>query len=824
MVNLRLFISFYVFYVLIGNQVFAQPFSLERIIIDKSNETINPKKVYTVDFDGDGDLDIISASGNRKLVSYENVDGLGTFSNQKLIDSGAPEGIILHITDLDGEGDQDLLINGYNKAGVVWYENIDGKGTYDVLQPITNKVVNLKDIHTGDIDGDGDTDIIVASDNPGRISWFENLDSTDLFSEAKVIKESFGELFGVRLVDFDSDDDLDVLAVSSESPGMIWYENIEGTGTFQKGDFISEDSTRITEAQIIDIEGDGDLDVFAIGEGQLLWYENVNRAGSFERYFSLTTSTENNRCFLTKDVDGDQDVDLLVGSYLPSQLKWFKHIKEEQIFSEQAEVEIGFIDVKDIVSGDIDTDGDLDLVYASSFIFDNIAWCSNLDGRGRFGKQKILSQSATGLRAVHAADIDGDGKEDILSASFLDGKLAWYKQLDENGLFGRQIIFGKSSATDISTADFDGDGDLDVLSPDIDWYENVNGDLSVKHKVSSDVAGVRSVKAADLDGDGDKDILAASFLDDEIVWFENIDGLGSFGPLQLIDSLVYSVNSLFPVDLDGDGDLDVVSGSSSFSSVVWHENIDGQGQFGTPNDVSMELATVNSVFAADLDGDGDSDILAASGLDRKIVWFENLNGRGSFSNQQLITRNADGPIAVYAKDLDSDGDIDILSASSNDAKIAWYENLEGKAAFGEQAIISNNSRGAVSVYATDLDSDGAIDVLSASANDNKVAWYKNLRNKILFEDLGHFTLYQNRPNPLSESTIIGFIVPDNMEATFNFYDMSGRLFYIIKGEFVKGYNQIKVDRSELPIFGPAVVYYQLVSGDQHAAKKMFLID
>ncbi len=82
-----------------------------------------------------------------------------------------------------------------------------------------------------------------------------------------------------------------------------------------------------------------------------------------------------------------------------------------------------------------------------------------------------------------------------------------------------------------------------------------------------------------------------------------------------------------------------------------------------------------SVHAADLDGDGDPDVLSASEIDAKIAWYENLDGLGTFGPQQVITTQALWATSVYAADLDGDGDPDVLSASYNDNKIAWYENL-----------------------------------------------------------------------------------------------------------------------------------------------------
>jgi hypothetical protein len=69
--------------------------------------------------------------------------------------------------------------------------------------------------------------------------------------------------------------------------------------------------------------------------------------------------------------------------------------------------------------------------------------------------------------------------------------------------------------------------------------------------------------------------------------------------------------------------------------------------------------------------------------------------------------------------------MDVLSASYGDNKIAWYENTDGKGGFGEPQIISNSAKWAGSVHAADLDGDGDMDVLSASADDDKIAWYEN---------------------------------------------------------------------------------------------------
>ena len=107
--------------------------------------------------------------------------------------------------------------------------------------------------------------------------------------------------------------------------------------------------------------------------------------------------------------------------------------------------------------------------------------------------------------------------------------------------------------------------------------------------------------------------------------------------------------------------------------------------------------------------------------DDKISWYENDGNQNFIAD--TITTGAAGASSVYAADVDGDGDMDVLSASLNDNKIAWYEN-DGFQSFTVHAItlIANWPR---SVHAADLDGDGDMDVLSASQHDDRIAWYEN---------------------------------------------------------------------------------------------------
>jgi len=356
----------------------------------------------------------------------------------------------------------------------------------------------------------------------------------------------------------------------------------------------------------------------------------------------------------------------------------------------------------------------------------------------QFGSQQIISTEANLARAVYAADLDGDGEMDVLSASEADDKVAWYKNIIDDGLgsFGPQQIITESldAAIDVFATDIDGDGDMDVLSAAkqddrIVWFRNTDGmgNFSPQIIITNLTNGAISVFATDLDGDGDVDVLSASYNDNKIAWYENTDGLGSFGAQQIITNQAQSTRDVYAADLDGDGDMDVLAASTASDEILWFENTDGLGNFGVEKIISSNSDGVLSVFATDIDGDGDMDVLSADFGDDTVAWFENTNGQGNFGSKQIISTTVLFTKSVYAADLDNDGDMDVLSASSSNSEsvLYWYENINGFGIFGSEQVITTNVDGVRDIFTSDIDNDGDMDVLSASPGDDKIAWYEN---------------------------------------------------------------------------------------------------
>jgi len=348
-----------------------------------------------------------------------------------------------------------------------------------------------------------------------------------------------------------------------------------------------------------------------------------------------------------------------------------------------------------------------------------------------FAADRAITTDADGARAVHAADLDGDGDPDVIAASFNGDQVVWHENLGKGAFsVARVLTADADGAVSVHAADLDSDGDVDVLSASrnddkIAWHENLgNGTFSAQGVLTTDADGAHSVYAADLDGDGDADVLSASRNDDKIAWHENLGG-GSFSTQRVISTDADRPWSVHAADLDGDGDADVLSASENDDKIAWHENL-GDGAFSAQRVLTTAAAGVVSVHAADVDADGDADVLSASRDDDKIAWHENLGG-GAFSTQRVLATAADDARSVYTADLDGDGLVEVLSASYADDKIAWHENL-GRGTFSDQNVLSTSANGAQAVRAADLDGDGDPDVLSASYADDRIAWVENLTN------------------------------------------------------------------------------------------------
>jgi len=808
-----------------------------------ANTTNKPSSICNADLDGDGDPDLISASAwDNKIAWYENLDGMSCFGLQQIICTNAMGAQSVFCADLDSDGDQDILSASSGDDKIVWYENMDSSGIFGEQHIISGNLTSASAVFSIDIDNDGDHDVIAGSSWANIVVWYENIDGLGNFGQQNIISNNASGLTSIYCTDINGDNFIDLLSSSWWDNKIAWYENLNGTG-FGTEQIITTNLQFATSVFCSDLDGDDDMDVLfsSYNDGKIAWCENLNGLGNFGEQQIISNTSYSAQSVQCSDIDGDGDMDVLATSGNDDPIKWYENLDGNGSFADPHVIFTLSYEVNFAYSFDYDSDGDQDVFYISHF-YDIIAYFDNLDGLGNFGEEVIISMNARSANSVLSADLDGDGDNDVISGSYGPFPVAWYENIDGFGTFSIQkpISSEIDYASCIDCSDLNGDGYPDVVYASyhediIAWIENAdgNGNFANQQIVTIEADGPVSIMCSDIDGDNDYDILSASCQDNKIAWYENMDGLGNFGDQQLITTETDGAYFVFSSDIDSDGDMDVLSASIHDDKVAWYENLDGLGDFGDQQIITTDADGARCVISTDIDGDGDEDLVVASFWADMIVWFENLDGTGDFGTQNIITADAIEVNHIWFADLDNDGDTDILSASYEDDDIAWYENLDGLGSFGSKQIIWPYALGARAVFAKDLDNDGFVDVLSASSLDNKIAWYRNetgtaispWEDPLLIPDSK--ILLINYPNPFNPTTTISFSIHEKSKVELSIFNIKGQKIKTFTQEYYSKGNHSTIwngdDELGKPVSSGVYLYKLKVNGETEKVKKCLLL-
>ena len=339
---------------------------------------------------------------------------------------------------------------------------------------------------------------------------------------------------------------------------------------------------------------------------------------------------------------------------------------------------------------------------------------------------------------VSTADLDGDGLVDVIVCDAAANRISWIRQAPA-GTFTEMPLAEVAGPAHALAVDLDKDGDLDlavaslgVLFPNnapigsVIVLENDGRQSFTRRVLIEKVARVSDVRAGDLDGDGDLDLAVAQFGYDqgETRWMENQGGWKfASHPLQ---SLSGPINAEI-ADADGDGDLDIFTlVSQEWEEIYAFEN-DGRGRF-TPRRIfgaSNEDFGSSWISLADLDKDGDVDVVYSNGdaFDyapptgrgwNGVQWLEN---RGALRFRYRRIGDFAGASSPQAADLDGDGDMDVVvvSAYNNwdrpDAlSLAWFEN-DGAMQFTLRPVAGTPTH-LITLGVGDIDANGKPDLVT----------------------------------------------------------------------------------------------------------------
>ncbi len=630
--------------------------------------------------------------------------------------------------DLDDDGDVDVAsTTQYGTADcALWLSRNAGDSTLAEPEAVTyGDVWNPTGVVAVDFDSDGLLDLVMTSQSDSKISYYRNLGG-GTFASQVVLSTQSGFPFGVAVADLNQDGRPDLVVPCSKYGGgadnqIHWYENLDGSSVGPR-QIVTTLADHPVSVAVEDLDRDGDADILSASydDNEIAWYANMG-GGSFAGQSIISTAVNGAARVDVGDVDGDGDWDVLSCSTGDDLVAWYENLAgpgpgffggTQHIIGSDGDGPLR------MVNGDVDADGDLDVVVVSNT--DNaIRWYDNQGGGTFAPASHLISTLTTGPRDILLEDLDRDGDLDVVVASYNDGAVDLY----ENRTIHRSALLtdtgqslGGAVDSAVALGDLDGDGDVDAFlangvdpespgpseAPNSVFLNDGSGAFADSGATIGNAYSL-GVALGDLDADGDLDAFVVnSEMQGNAVWLN--DGSGAF-----VDSgqSLGSGNSRGAAlgDLDGDGDLDAfVANEHSDPDRVWFN--DGSGAFADSGQ-SLGGATSSGVVLGDVDSDGDLDAVVADSA-ANVVWLN--DGAGTFSNagQALGSGSSQG---VALGDLDHDGDLDVFVANRDAPNTVWWNDGSGVFADSGQSLGSSRT---YAVALVDVDGDGDLDAYCAN--------------------------------------------------------------------------------------------------------------
>ncbi|MEM9050789.1 MAG: FG-GAP-like repeat-containing protein, partial [Bacteroidota bacterium] len=726
--------------------------------IEVSDALFSPTGLTLVDFDGDGDDDLIYSdeardgdNGNPGAIYWHENMGDGQFGDRQLIVAGHDYIYFMKVIDIDGDDDFDIFYTTNNRYYL--HRNL-GSNVFTereiVGEPWTTRYSDLNDF-----DQDGYYDLIYST-SIGEV-WISYNDGNGNFEESVLVAEFptgvSNQFREIRAVDVNNDGLKDVL-IFRTNVGFGWYENL-GDDQFAAYSFIEAPTLQgqdgLAQLIVYDLNGDNREDLVFLDLPKWYFSENIDSGTFQESQLFLEKPSYYNQPWVGH-FDDDSQVDMFISSNstfaLGSDPLYRFNYETGGIIAVDSIVlnRGGFLE---LLLADYDADEDMDMAFLSSSGL-TVGILEN-ENNSFPNDYEEIGAGLGGIINLHGVDLNGDLLEDVLVASEYDDKISWYRQ-NPDGTFSDQIVVsrGEYNIRSIAPFDMDSDGDLDIVidvaGPSFEYWLENNGEGSGWEadivNSSSSIFEYPYLEPIDLDGDGALELLNFGDGAFKVFKYWNPGNLSQYFVFDDDGTGGTIKTGYAPTDIDNDGDIDLAAqvrfGNDGYH-LGWYTN-NGSAQFSeldTIYQIDNLSAGDNSLSVKDFDGDGLKDFMFLATLEpsdeEEIYLMKNL-GDGEFSEPESIVSEINNLTSFITDDIDEDGDFDIIISprvftpnfgfSQLSQYTIWFEN-NGNGSFDATNYLDTEIGFFDIMKVVDFDHDNDRDYLMSSSEKNQVILVKN---------------------------------------------------------------------------------------------------
>ena len=870
----------------------------------------NASSVYATDMDSDGDVDIVGAAINDDHISWWENDGTPNNSDwtEHSIDASFDGANSVYATDMDGDGDMDVVGAAKDDNDISWWENDGTPNNSDWTEhSIDASFDYAHSVYATDMDGDGDMDVVGAAYNGHDISWWENTSITPSLPTITTeysVDGSFNGAISVYATDMDGDGDVDILGAAKDGNDISWFENDGTPNNSSWTEYLVDGSFNgARSVYATDMDGDGDVDILgaAADADDIAWWINDGdpKQNSWTKY-KIDNNFDGAYSVYATDMDGDGDIDVLGAAQVGDDISWWENdgTPNNADWTEYT-VDGSFNEARSVYATDMDRDGDVDILGAAT-TDDDISWWEN-DGTPNNSDwtEHSIDASFNGAGSVYATDMDGDGDMDVVGAAKDDNNISWWenKVAVVSGNAGFRMLSSPVAGTiyDELLAPFwiQGmtNGDTESGTANVWTYNAGTSAWASLSNLTTDSytagAGILIYVFTDVDGDGDDDIAGG-------VNVGIVNGTENSATVS-ISTTASAWNLLgnpFVSTIDAD---QLFSDNSNYTSTVYVYD-DANSQYNTWNGstggLSNGLIAPYQGFWIQSGSSGTTFQFTSSCKSSSIgTFYKTMNdssgsvafqfSSGSYSSTAYLSFNIDalegidnadaykllplgasdhltsifyvGEVALNISNLPydvtnsmaADMDVMLLTAASDsfytstgNVSMSWdIGNLPaGKTIYlVDQLTLNTLDLQTEDSYSFDLQEKGGF---SATGDTNQALYPRQGQNRFqvlinsttvsVDEELLpiQYALHPAYPNPFNPITSLRYDLPEQAKVTLTIYDLMGReITQLVNTTQEAGYRSVKWNATDMhgkPV-SAGIYLYQIRTADFVQTRKMVLL-